>query len=55
MSCEPPQSRPSGIEVEALGANAIVKLFLLLNEPVFYRLDELREKPSLCLSGLWKW
>jgi hypothetical protein len=54
MSSEPPQSRSSGIQ-DALGADATVKLFLLQNEPVFRRLDELREKASLFLSGLRKW
>ena len=52
MSTAPWQLRSADIEAstsaEALSANAIVKRFLLQHEPALRRLDELREKVSIC-------
>lgn len=54
MNSIPPQFSFGGSEAttsaEAQSANAIVKSFLLQNEPAFRRLDELREKVSVCLG-----
>ena len=54
MNSVPPQASSSASEattsVEARSAAAMVKIFLLENEPAFRRLDELRAKVS-GLSG----
>jgi hypothetical protein len=57
MNSFPQESSSGGSEAttsteEARSATAVVKSFLLQNEPTFRRLDELREKVSVCLSGI---